>query len=249
MILMKKLILFVLCFLILIKIGFSALIEVDISEDVKSKVISETINVSSNVVRFSTEFYNVGSIAYNARARVFVYSDGKMVFSGWSQEKNLMSGEKKTFDIYWYAKNPGNYESKLRFYFGNEINESETKEFRTEEGSGPEDNFEIVNFRTHENHVILDLKSKKDAKNIIVIPYKYVPSLIFEQKLIESMKKDSIKSISIPYSPSIWEPTTLKLAVVSDNGKYYSEKTLEMKRESGITSMFYDLLDSLKLIL
>jgi hypothetical protein len=247
---MKKLILlFILCLLILIKIGFSTLIKVNINEEIKSKIVSETTNFSFNVVKFSTEFYNIGSIDYSARARIFVYSDDKLIFSGWSQEKGLMSGDKKSFDIYWYAKSPGKYKSKLRFYFGNEIIDSETKELQINETLIPKDVFEISNFRTYDNHVIFDLKSEKDVKNIKVIPHEYVPGWIFEQKAIENIKKGDIKTVSLPYSPTVWKPTTLKLVVVSDNGKYYSEKPLEMKKETGITSIIYSILDSLKLLI
>ena len=250
MTLTKKLILlFVLCFLILIKIGFSTLIEVGVSEDIGSKIISETSNANFNVVKFSTEFYNIGSVPYSTRERIFVYNDSDLLFSGWSQEKNFMSGDKKTFDIYWYASSLGNYTYKLKFYFGNEINESETKEFQVRDALIPEDVFEMSSFRTYDDHVIFDLKSKSNAQNVIIIPYKYTPGWIFEQKTIDSMKNNTVKTISLPYSPTVWEPATLKLLIVSNNGKYYSEKTVEMKKETGIVAFFYYIWDNLKLIL
>jgi mRNA-degrading endonuclease HigB of HigAB toxin-antitoxin module len=247
---MKKLLLIViLCSLILIKFAFSSLLEVDISEDIKSKIIYETQNISFNVVKFSTEFYNTGSISYNARARIFVYNNNKLIFSGWSQEKILMPGDKKTFDIYWYADSPVKYESKLRMYFGNEIVENNKTEFQVNETLKPEDVFEINNFRTYDNYVIFDIKSKKDAKNVIIIPYKYVSGWIFEQKTIENIKKDSIKTIKIPYYPTVWKPSNITLAIVAETGRYYSEKTLEMKKEEGILKIIYNILDSLKLLI
>lgn len=247
---MKKLLLIViLCFLILIKFAFSTSLEVDISEDIKSKIIYETQNISFNVVKFSTEFYNTGSIAYNARARIFVYNNSKLIFSGWSQENFLMPGDKKTFDVYWYADSLGNYESKLRMYFGNEIVENNKTEFQIDETLIPEDVFEIYNFRTYDNYVIFDIKSKKDATNVIMIPYKYVSGWIFEQKTIENIKKDSIKTIKIPYYPTVWKPSNITLVITNENGKYYSEKTVEMKKETGILKVIYNILDSLKLLL
>lgn len=239
----------ILCLLILTKLSLSALIDVDISEDIKSKIIYENNSVSFDVVNFSTEFYNIGSIPYSARTRIFVYNDSKLIFNGWSQEKDLMPGDKKTFNIYWYANSLGRYESKLRFYFGNEIIENEKKEFQVNETLIPEDVFEIYNFRTYDNYVIFDIKSKKDVKNVIIIPSKYISGWIFEQKTIESIKKDSIKTLKINYYPTLWKPTTLKLSIVAENGKYYSEKDLEMKKEEGIIGMIYSILDSLKVIL
>jgi hypothetical protein len=239
----------ILCLLILTKLSLSALIDVDISENIKSKIIYENNSISFDIVNFSTEFYNIGSVPYSARARIFVYNDNKLIFNGWSQEKDLMPGDKKTFNIYWYVSSPGKYESKLRLYFGNEINESEKKELQIGETLIPEDIFEINNFRTYDNYVIFDVKSKKDAKNVIIIPSKYVSGWIFEQKTIDSIKKDSIKTVKINYYPTLWKPTTLKLSIVAENGKYYSEKDLEMKKEEGIIGMIYSILDSLKAIL
>lgn len=246
---MKKLFLmFVLCLLILSKLSTSTSIEVDVNEDVRSQITHEIQNVSLNVVNFSSEVYNIGSIPYNARTRIFVYNESKLLFNGWSQEKTLMPGDKKTFNIYWYTNSKGKYESKLRIYFGNEIIENEKNDFQVSESLTSEDVFEIENFRTYEDHVIFDIISKKDVKNVIIIPSQYVPGWIFEQKTVENFKKGMIKPVSINYYPTVWKPTSLKLAVVAEDGKYYSEKIVQMKKEEGITNLIYTILDNLKLL-
>jgi len=246
---MKKLILsFVLCTLILTKLSFSTSIDVDISEEIKSKIIYEVENISFNVVKFSTEFYNIGSIDYNARARVFVYDNDKLIFSGWSQERVLMPGDKKTFDIYWYSNYSGNYKFKLRFYFGNEIIESEMKGFQINETLTSEDVFDISNFRTYDNYIVFDIKSKKDVKDVVIIPYKYVPSWIFEQKTLDNIKKDSIKTVLINFYPPAWRPFNITLAIAAENGKYFSQKNFQMKKEEGLIGLFNSILDSLKLL-
>lgn len=246
---MKKLfLLFIICFLIFSRLSVSTSIEVDVNEDVKSQIIHETQSVSINVVNFSSEVYNIGSIPYTARARIFVYNGNKSIFSGWSQEKVLMPGDKKTFDVYWYSSSPENYESKLRIYFGNEIIENEKNNFQVTESLTPEDIFEVENFRTYDNHVVFDTVSKKDVNNVIIIPLQYVPGWIFEQKTIEKVKKNLIKPVLINYYPTVWEPTTLKLAIAAENGKYYSEKIIQMNKKEGITNIIYTILDNLKLL-
>lgn len=245
----KSFLFFILCFLILTNAAFSSLIEVDISEDIKSEIIHEAPIISYNMVNFSTEFYNTGSVPYDARARILVYNETKLIFSGWSQKEDLMPGDRKTFDIYWYTNSPGKYESKLRVYFGNEIIENEKKEFQVNEPLTPEDVFKIENFRTYDNHVIFDVLSKKDVENVIIIPSDYVSGWIFEQKAIENVKKDLIKTISIDYQPTVWKPTSLKIAVVAENGKFYSEKIVEMEKGQGVMNLIYSILDNLKLLL
>jgi len=246
---MKKLFLFIICFLLLTKIAFSALIEVGISQVIENKVISQTENISFNAVKFQTEIYNTGSIAYDSRVRIFIYNDSKLIFDGWSQEKDLMAGDKETFDIYWYSKYPGKYEYKLRVYFGNEINETEKKEFEIDHLLDYKDVFEVYNFRTYDNKIVFDLKSKENVKNIEIIPYDYTPGWIFEQETIDEMKKDSIKTVSIPFYPTVWEPSKLTLAIVAEDGKFYSERVEEMKKEAGIIDLINNILNSLRIIL
>jgi hypothetical protein len=247
---MKKLgLLIVLCILITAKLVVSTSIEVEINEDIKGEIIHEYQNVSFNVVRFEAEFYNTGSIPYSARARVFVYDENKSVFSGWSQENVLMPGEKKTFYIYWYASSPGEYNSILRFYFGNEMVENEKKVFQVSESLNPEDVFEIKNFRTYDNSVVFDVISKKDVSEAVVIPYGYVPGWIFEQGIVENIKEGLIKTVTINYYPTVWKPADLKLSIIAENGKYFSEKTMKMEKEEGLAKLFYNILDNLKLLL
>ena len=237
--------LFILVTLVLTKIAVSSLIEVNIFEEIKGDVLRESKNISFGAVKFSIEFLNTGSIAYSARARIYIYKEGRLIFNGWSQEKSLMPGDIKNFDIYWLTNSSGKYESKLRMYFGNEINESEKDEFQVETLKS-EDVFEITSFRTYDDHVVFDIRSKNDAKNVIIIPSKYSLGWIFEQKTLDYLKKDSIKTVSINYHPTVWESKSLKLAIASNNGNYYSEKTVEMKKEEGILGIIYSILDGLK---
>ena len=59
-------------------------------------------NVSGNLVKFSSEFYNSGNVPYNARARIDIYESDVYVFSGWSREKPLMAGDRDYFEIFWF---------------------------------------------------------------------------------------------------------------------------------------------------
>lgn len=236
----------ILIFLIFVEIAFSLILDVNINEEIKGKIIYESPNVSKNVVSFQTEFNNIGSTAYTARARVFIYNNSKLIFNGWSNEEKLMPGDKKAFKIYWSGQ-PGNYEYKLRFYFGNEIIESNKTEIKINEILEQEDIFEVKNFRTYENYIVFDLLSKKDVKNVIIIPYNYPLGWIFEQKKLESV--NYLKTVKINFYPTIWKPTKITLAILTEDGKYFSEKTLEMKKEEGILRIFFNIFDSLRLIL
>jgi len=234
------------CFLLAIKTAHSSTVDVGVSEVLEGNMISMDVDSSSNLVKFSSEFYNMGSVPYKARIKTEIYNNTHLIFGGWNDEKDFMPGDKKMFDSYWYANAAGDYFVKIKVYFGNDIKEYKKVGFSVENIADSEDIFGIKNFRTYDNYVLFDLESSEDANNIVIIPFQYKAGWIFEQKVIENMAKDSSKYIMLNYYPSLWSPSTVKLAIASDNGKYYSEKTLEMNKITGLTGLFYYITDTIK---
>ena len=245
---MKKiaLILFI-CLLTSINIVYSSLIEVGVPESLKGKINSLVYDNASNIVKFPIEFYNTGSVPYKARIKAEILYDNETVFNGWSKERELMPGDKKVFDIYWYNKSSGAYLVKLKAYFGNEIMEYGKFELRINRNLEPEDIFEIKNFRTYDDYIIFDVQSKEDLNNLIVMPNKYPLGWIFEQKEITNITKDIPKTVVINYYPSLWIPSNASLAIAAGKGKYYTEKTLEMKKNEGLVGLFYYIIDRVRI--
>jgi len=246
---MKKIFFFIVCFLILIGFAYSSVIDVGVVEEIKGNVSSITYDNYSNIVKFSIEFYNTGSVPYKARIKNEIYNDSKLIFNGWSIEKNFTPGERNSFDIYWYTNYSGRYSSKLKAYFGNEIREYKEFDFLINKSILPEDVFEIKNLRTYDDYIIFDVESKEDVKNAIAIPNKYVSGWVFEQKKIGNITKDGLKLVVLPYHPTLWMPNNITLAIVSDNGKYFTEKTVEMKKNEGLAWLFYYIVDSMRMTL
>jgi hypothetical protein len=245
---MKKIVLIlIICLLFLIRIAYSSLIEVGINETIKGNVSSITYDNNSNIVKFSIEFYNTGSVGYKDRIKIEIFDNEDLIFSGWSQEKDLMPGERKSFDIYWYNNKTGKYFAKLKSYFGNEILEYKEFEFSIGRSTKPEDNFEIKNFRTYDNFIIFDVDSKEDSHDVVIIPQQYTSGWIFEQKEIGNLTKNGSKLVVMNYYPSLWTPSNVSLAIVSDGGKYYTEGTLEMKKNEGLTGAFFYVVDRLRI--
>jgi hypothetical protein len=234
------------CLLVLATLAYSSSIEIVIRQDIKTNVTTERINVSSNLVKITEEVYNTGSVPYSARVRTYVYSNDTMVFDGWSQEKGLMPGDKKTFDTYWHADSKGEYKTSLRVYYGNEIMETPGSSFEIKSNDSSEDFFQIRNFRTYDNYVMFEIESKTDQANVRIIPSGYAPGWIFEQKVVGEVKSGLFRAVKMDYAPTLWQPTDLKLTMVTQDGEHFSEKTLMMDKGSGVESMFYSVLDSIK---
>jgi len=245
----KIFLIYVICFLIIIEIAYSSMIEVGISEELKGNISSITYDNSSNIIKISIEFYNTGSIAYKTRVKVEFLDKDKVIFNAWSQEKEFMPGDKKSFDTYWYTNNTGNFFVRLKVYFGNEILEYEKFSFIVNKSLMPEDIFEVENFRTYDNYILFDVKSKEDVEKVIVMPDKYIPGWIFEQREIDIISKDSSKLVMLNYYPTLWMPSNISLIITSDKGKYYTERIFEMKKNKGLIGFFYRLVDGIRIAL
>jgi len=245
---MKKIFLIcIICFLILVGIVNSAVIEVDIIEEVKGKISSIRYDNSSNIVTFTIEFYNTGSVPYKARIKSEIFNDTKLIFNGWSQEKEFMPGEKQTFDIYWHTNYPGKYYTKLKVYFGNEIKEYEKFEFLVSNTFEIKNIFRVKNLRTYDDYIIFDVQSAEDVENVTIIPINYVSGWIFEQKKIDKITKDGSKLVILPYYPTLWKPSDVSLVVVSDGGEYHTEKIVGMEKKEGLAGFFYYIVDSIRI--
>ena len=244
---MKTLFLAVFCMAILAGAAYSSYIEVGINSVMKGNAIAITYDNTTNIAKFSTEFFNSGSVGYSARARVEIYDNSTLLFSGWSQQKELTPGERNTFDIYWYTNETKNYGVIVRMYYGNEITDYDKFNVTIGRSMQRNDSFEIYNFRTYDDHVIFDIRSSQDAKGVVIMPSQYTYGWIFEQKELGDMSKGSTRTVVLKYYPSLWAPSPVSIMVASDGGRLYAEKTLDMKKETGLAGIIMSIIDSIRM--
>ncbi|MEM3393686.1 MAG: hypothetical protein QXY79_01400 [Candidatus Methanomethylicia archaeon] len=242
----KIIIFLVFLFLFLFSISRATLIEVDVSKNLEGNTVYFSCDPSKDLMRFYLEFYNTGSVAYRARVRLDIINNSKSIFTTWSNEKILMPGDRKDFEVYLYGNSTGNLTLRSRVYFGNEIEE---RNFTIEKEYSflPEDVFEIKNFRTYDDFIVFDIKAKKSAKDVVIIPYDFPMSWIFEQKKVRFLNENEEKTVALNYYPDFWNGEKMTLIIASDGGKYKTEKSFEMKKEVGIIWLIYYLTDKLKL--
>jgi len=202
---------------------------------------------SSNIVKFSIEFYNTGSIPFNARIKTEILNESDIIFSAWGREMEFMSGDKKVSDIYWYASNAEDYFAKLKVYFGNDVKEYKSFPFSVKDIVEAEDVFEIRNLRTYDDHIVFDISSRKDVENVIVIPKQHTPGWIFEQVEIDKIAGNSSEFVVLNYLPTIWRSSNISLEIVSDKGKYRTEKIVEMSKGEGLIGLLFYAVDSLRI--
>ena len=173
-------------------------------------------------------------------------SDDTIIFDGWSKEKEMSPGDKEDFEIFWNGNISGMYSADIKAYYGNEITDYKDFDFSVR-NAGTEDAFELTGMRTYDNYVVLDIYSKKNA-SIVIMPSGYTNGWIFEQARTDIGENQS-KTISINYVPTLWSPSSVDIAVASMDGKFYSSKTFEMKKDSTLEGMVSFLIDRIKIFL
>jgi len=244
----KKILFLIFSFLFLFNLAKATLIDVEIPKSLEGSITSFFFDPSKDIIKFQFEFYNTGSTAYKARIRIDFLNDSKTLFTAWSNEKILMPGDRKNFEIYIYTNSTGNFTLRSRVYFGNEIQEKFLK-IEKKNSFSHQDIFEIKNFRTYDDFVVFDVKAKKSSKDIVILPHDFPLGWIFEQKKIDFLKEGEERTIALKYYPTVWSETNLTLIIASDEGKYKTERIFEMKKESGILWLIHYIVDKLKLFL
>lgn len=241
-----KIIAIILALILILPLAIAGLIEIEVKMKLTGKATVISIERFNNVVKLNLEFYNTGSVPYKARARLDILNESNLIFSGWSSEKELMPGERKNFEIYWISSSEAkNLTARIRVYFGNEILE-ENRSFSIDYVRSSEDIFKIKNFRTYDSYIRFEIKANKTLENVLVVPSDYVHGWIFEQAKI-NLTANKNTELKIPYIPTVWREGSVRINVFTEDGKYYSSQTFELKKEKGLIKYFYMLYDKLSL--
>lgn len=233
-------------------------VEISIIELLRGKINSVFYDSSvDTVLKATTEFYNTGSAGYSTRIRMDIFNESfnesesdletsGLLYRGWSKELPMVPGLHEIFPIYWYPHDQtGNFIAKVRAYYGDEIVESDEIQFEVKDVPVPEDVFEIKRFRTYETYMKFDLKASESANNVIIIPSGYPMGWIVEQTKIESMNKNDVTRVVIPYEPSLWESAEITMNVVTEDGEYFTSESFALEKETGPREFINYILDSI----
>jgi len=177
-----------------------------------------------------------------------VFKDEKMVFVGWSKEDVLMPGDRKFFENYWYG-DKGDYEVKLKVYMGNEIKQYKKFDMIVSSEREQEDIFKLNNFRTHENFVIFDVFSNKEVQDVVIVPSEYTYGWIFEGGKIDKISANRSRTVILQYFPTVWGPTSIRLDIATEDGKYHSFEKVEMEKGRALAGIWYFITDNIKILI
>lgn len=225
------------------------LIELRIKEIIDKEVgpLMYNKSISNGPFLVSFEIFNSGSVGYRARARMDVYKDKNFLFSGWSKEYSLNPGMRSKFDIYWFPVNlTGNYKAKIRIYYGNEMDDLKSINFKLKNIITPKDVVEITDLETYDDEIVFNIKSDQNLNNVLIIPSDYPLGWVFEQEKIENLEKNEKKQIVIPYEPALWIETPLTINVITGDGQYYTRGQFSLEREGKFSQFLHYLLKILK---
>ena len=243
MVLMKYILLFVIILISILSVSNAQVIEIGVKETIDKEIgpLSYDQSVVDNPFKVSFELFNSGSTGYNTRARMDVFKEDKLLFTGWSKEYSLNPGIRSNFEIYWYPPNlTGDFTGRIRVYYANEIEDLDPIEFEIKNEIVPEDVIEITDFRTFEEEVMFEISSSQSLDNVIIIPSNHPLGWIFEQKKIEKLNKNERKELEIYYEPTLWKSSDVTINVITEDGKYYTSESFTLERVGLLRQFLYD---------
>ena len=219
--------------------------------DTTSKEI-DCCSLNNGVMTASYDVFNSGSIAYSARIRLDVSDENEEITSIWSKEYKLNPGQRDTIEIYWYEPLNTVRIAKARLYRAYDILDIGNITWIFNDIYSPE-NFEKTssairfnNIQVYDDKIKFKITADNDVGKIIVYPIRYTKGWLFEQMVVENTIANKSKSAHINYDTGAFFEDEITLIAVSSDGKYYGEKTIVLKKETGLKkwiNIFIDMLD------
>jgi hypothetical protein len=243
---MKLIIFALIVFLLILFLTSASVIKVGIKKELKGNITAIFPESKNGVLSLTLEFFNTGSIAYKARARLDVLNSSEVIFTGWSKEETVMPGEAKNFEVFYYSGKTENLTSRIRVYYANEIMEKWLN-FSLENKKVPENVFQVKNFRVYDDYIRFEVKSSKPL-TAIIIPRNYMPGWIFEQKKVE-LEANKNKEVVIPFNSQVWFSHDILLEIVSKDGSYYYSNSFYLEKEKGLMKYIHFLTDKISVAL
>jgi hypothetical protein len=191
-------------------------------------------NSTKRTFELLAEFYNRGSSAYFARARLDVFKENES-FTAWSEEKVLYPGDRESFKLYWFPSLSGNFSARIRIYYAGEIlerflNFSATKPNATKDP-----------FLVYKDEVRFVLDSNKTLDDVIISFDGYPSTWMFEQHRLDVKKP---KKVRIPFS-GVWKELDVRMYIFTQDGKNFKEMEFRLERISSLREAWNWLIDNM----
>ena len=243
----RQFILSLLFILMLVPAAFSTSVEVNVIELLNTDIkYIDCCMLNSNVMSASYDVFNSGSVAYAARIRLDIVDETKKVTSIWSSESLLNPGERDTINMYWYEPEDKTITANARLYRAYDIVDLGNVTWFFDDASTSSGAIDIEKIRVYDDRIKIKITAENDTGKIIVYPVKYTAGWLFEQNVIEDVIAEKSRTVYMDYDAGVFREAEITLVAVSEDGKFYGEKTFLLKKESGIRKligMFMDLLD------
>jgi hypothetical protein len=209
-----------------------------------------------NLVKFTIETFNRGSISYRSRVKLDVLNTtmvggeekNKVLFTAWGKEEDLTPGSRMITQLYWHSDEVSDRKVRVRVYHADDILEEVYDIDKRETLSKAQsDVFKIKNFRTYDDYVLFDLTSNEFMGEVILIPKDFQTGWVFEQKILEDVPKGETLIVRLPYEHSMFTEEPVTIGVVGDGSNIYDEFTFKMERKTGLFRWIQELIDGIRL--
>ena len=225
-------------------------IKVSVSEIIESEIKPLNRSWANNFVALNYDIFNSGTTGYRLRIRTDIYNNtnetgnaGASVATIWTEELPLQPGERNNLAIYWYGS-IGNFTLHMQAYRAQEITDVGDISIALDDSKEAESVFTIERARTYDNEIKLKIRSSRDTSDVIIYPANYPAGWLIEQANAGEIKRGKSKWVSIAYDPALFSERAITFAIVGDNGRYYSEQPVGLKKEAGFSKYIHMFTDS-----
>ena len=215
---------------------------IDVSVEIEEKIDGHLawLNISSfSPQKFSLTWENLGSFHCISRSRVSFFDESRRVYTAWSPEVIMKTGNAVTWDIYSYL-DPGDYNYSVSVYHCNEKYDFGPYPLIVRDIIPIENILDIVNSQSDENGVEISVSSSRNLENVIVIPSDYPGTWIFESGRIGSIRAGEVKTVRLGYEPINWEDEVIDIVATTEDGSYAARRPVILrKREASFDSLIF----------
>ena len=223
-------------FLLLVPSVLGLSVDLQINDVIDGKL--EWFNTTSfGPQKYSVTWFNTGSYRCITRPRLDFFN-GSRIYTAWGDERVMSPGDTFTWELYSYLE-PGEYDYNLTMYHCNEIYTFPNYSISVAESS-PIEGLSIINSFATDSEVSLQLRSRYDLKDVVIIPKQYPLNWEFEPVLIKEIGSGQTVTASLKYKPIDWEGKSVTFVAATEDGNYAEEKPVILRRkESSLDAVVF----------
>jgi hypothetical protein len=204
-------------------------ITIGITEEIDTSIFDINV-IAGPPQKYSLIWQNTGSTSCQSRTRMEIYNtQNQRVFTSWSGLKRLSPSQEAESRFYSNLP-PGQYTLSIRIYHCNEVFEQEPINMSVSMEQAYTGTIDFISYSVREGFLDVSVRSDQDLDSVAIVPEGFPVGWIFSQGFIERLPAWETRTVTIPFEPSVWVDRKIALSAFSENGEYYGQKDVVIRK-------------------